>query len=73
MDEKFPLFLGGEHLITYPIIKYMAKKITWIIVIIFLAAGLLFSIFYTKIKHYWLPEGHPGQRPVEEQVDQQEQ
>lgn len=51
-DEKIPLFIGGEHLITYPIAKQMAMKYPQLKVIHFDAhADLRDTFFGEKLSH----------------------
>lgn len=51
-DGKIPVFLGGEHLITYPIIKQIVKKYTDLVVLHFDAhADLRDTFFGEKLSH----------------------
>jgi len=51
-DNKIPLFLGGEHLVSYPIVKKVAEKYPDLIVLHFDAhADLRDSFFGEKLSH----------------------
>lgn len=51
-DEKIPLYLGGEHLISYPIIKKVAEKYPDLVVLHFDAhADLRDTYFGEKLSH----------------------
>ncbi|MFN4190997.1 MAG: agmatinase [Pseudothermotoga sp.] len=51
-DEKIPLFIGGEHLITYPIVKQIAAKYPRLKVVHFDAhADLRDTFFGEKFSH----------------------
>ncbi|MDD4570698.1 MAG: agmatinase, partial [Tepidanaerobacteraceae bacterium] len=51
-DEKTPFFLGGEHLISYPIIKQVVRKIPDLVVLHFDAhADLRDSYLGEKLSH----------------------
>ncbi|MGB4131816.1 MAG: arginase family protein, partial [Tepidanaerobacteraceae bacterium] len=51
-DGKIPLFLGGEHLISYPIVKQVAEKYPDLTVLHFDAhADLRDSFFGEKLSH----------------------
>jgi len=52
MDNKIPLFLGGEHLVSYPIVKKVAEKYPDLTVLHFDAhADLRDSFFGEKLSH----------------------
>ncbi|HHY41293.1 MAG TPA: agmatinase [Thermoanaerobacterales bacterium] len=51
-DNKIPLFLGGEHLVSYPIVKKVAEKYPELTVVHFDAhADLRDSFFGEKLSH----------------------